>query len=199
MGSFETNVLFWRSKFLQQGKSYVGRRGEDFNLQTKKIEALLRAHLSVNDFYPHGLDMGCGWGRFIPLLSNFCGHLWAVDIVEEAMRVIPTEAITTTAVLATHPLKLPFPEPAVDLLWCCMYFQCVVDDEVFNAACSELKRTLRPGARVLIIDNQADRNAYVRARGPEVLAKALELASWKSDKAVINIAPGDHFILDGVK
>jgi SAM-dependent methyltransferase len=197
---FRQQVLFWENKFRSQGESYVGRKGEDFELQTKRIESLLRTRLQVSDFYKNALDFGCGCGRMLPFLSQFCGHLWAADIMPSVLMNASKVVPNVTAFQIGFPLKFPWREPRIDFLWVGLVFQHLTDEPIFRDACEELKRVLRPGARVLILDNGVDRAPHVMPRGPERLGAALNLAlGWHAEKATINNAPGDHWLLDGKK
>ena len=188
---------FWDNR-ARKGSEYVGRLGEPVNNQTLKIESLLRAKLSPIEYYVEGMDFGCGPGRFLPLLSNHCGHLWAVDLVPFALQQAKQRALNVSTIEAAFPLKFSWDKPRISFLWVCLVFQHIVDDDIFARTTAELTRVLVPGARVLILDNATDKASHVKPRGPEVLAKVLKLRSgWTHTRITINSRPNDHWLIDG--
>jgi len=197
--AFDQHVRFWESKS-KKGESYVGRIGEDHLLQKKAIESLLMTRLKTTDFFTDGLDFGCGYGRFVPFLSNFCGHLWAVDIVPDIVERVRGVAPTVSALKVSHPIILPFKGGRIDFVWACLVFQHLVAPEFFSAACQEIRRVTKPGARMIVIDNAVDKAPHVSPRGPEVLTRELGFRpGWYADKITINKRPQDHWLIDGVK
>jgi ubiquinone/menaquinone biosynthesis C-methylase UbiE len=191
---------FWRIKFAQYGDRYVGRIKEDHTLQQKRIESILMTRLRSQDYFEKALDFGCGWGRFIPFFSQFCGHIWAVDLVKEMVDKAAQKAPNVTAIQSKHPFKLPGKESRFDLLWSCFVFQHITDDEVFDVTTKELRRVLKSGARVIIIDNAVDHASHVKPRSVERLAEALELKpTYYASKVTVNQRADDHWLIDGVK
>jgi SAM-dependent methyltransferase len=196
---FSKHVAFWRTKSAK-GDSYVGRSGEDHLRQKKAVEDLLATRLNPSDFFEDALDFGCGYGRFDPFLSRFCGHIWAVDIVpglaERAMDSTPT----LTGITLESPDRIPFRDRKIDLVWSCLVFQHLTDFGLFSRACSEIRRVCRAGARILIVDNAVDRAFHVTPRGPEILARELGFRpGWQSYRITINSRPLDHWLIDGIK
>jgi SAM-dependent methyltransferase len=188
---------FWDSR-AKAGSEYVGRLGEPVNAQTLKIESLLKAKLSPVEYYAEGMDFGCGPGRFLPFLSNHCGHLWAVDLVPFALQQAKQRALNVSTIEAGCPLKFPWDNPRISFLWACLVFQHVVDDDIFSRTVSEIGRVLVPGARVLILDNAIDKANHVKPRGPELLANVFRLRpGWTSTRVTINSRPNDHWLIDG--
>lgn len=197
--TFGQHLDFWKKK-VSKGDGYVGRAGEDHLSQQKAIEDILLTRLTSQDFFEDGLDFGCGYGRFVPFLSHFCAHLWAADIVPDVVERVKGVAPTVSALRVSHPLVLPFRNCKVDFMWSCLVFQHLAVKEFFTAACQELRRVLKPGARVIVIDNALDRAHHVVPRGPEVLGKELGLRpGWYSSRITINKRPQDHWLIDGVK
>lgn len=196
---FGRHVSFWGGK-AAKGDAYVGRVGEDHLSQQKAIENLVSTRLKPSDFFEDGMDFGCGYGRFEPFLSHFCGHIWAVDVVPGVVERVRGSIPTISGLSVGWPFEIPLKNGKVDFLWACLVFQHLVDQKMFAAACRELRRVMKSGARVLIIDNAVDRAAHVLPRGPEVLARELGFRpGWHSDKITINRRPQDHWLIDGVK
>jgi ubiquinone/menaquinone biosynthesis C-methylase UbiE len=191
---------FWRGKAAQSGDRYVGRLKEDHTLQQKRIESILRTRLLPTDYFENALDFGCGWGRFIPFFAQFCGHIWAVDLLKDMVKKAAEQAPCVTAVQSKYPFKLPGKGARFDLLWGCLVFQHMTDDDIFNVSTKEISRVLKPGARVLVIDNAVDKAYHVKPRGVERLATALGLKpGYHASKVTINQRPDDHWLIDGIR
>lgn len=188
---FSKHLGFWRNR-AQQSKAA--------NLQQQdRIVSLMKSKLN-GDRFDEALDFGCGDGRFIPWLTERCKHVWAADIVELQCERTAERAKTVTPVELNDEFKLPFKQPRIDFLFACFVFQHLTDDDMFNAAAESLRGCLKPGARVIVIDNAADREFHVRSRESTVLARALGLAEgWKAEKVTINDRPQDHWLIDGRK
>lgn len=191
---------FWQKKSAQQGDRYVGHIKENHNIQQKQIESLLRERLKPEDYFESSLDFGCGWGRFVPFFSQFCGHVWATDLLKAMVDKAALKAPNVTAIQSKWPLKMPGRGRRFDLLWASLVFQHIVDDEVFDATIVEIGRVLKPGARVLILDNIVDKAHHVKPRGVKKLAEALRLQpGYYSSNVTINQRPNDHCLIDGIK
>lgn len=187
--AFQKLEAFWRAR--------VGRLAD--KLQTVKVESVVKQCLHATDFFKDGLDLGCGEGRFVPLLANYCGHVWAVDIIDSMLLHAKEKAANVTPILAGWPYELFLPDARVRLLTAFFVFQHIVDDEIFDATVKELKRVLVPGARVLIIDNAVDNASHVRPRGVPSLTAALGLTNVNSKRITLGSKPNDHWLIDGTR
>jgi len=196
--AFQDTEVYWRNRLAKMGDAYVGRVKENHLEQRNRINELLKSRLS--GYYERGLDFGCGWGRFLPLLVQHCGHIWAVDILEKMLPRAGCAAFNVTPVRYVWPNKLPLGDKSIDLLLVVSVFHYWKDDELFNDCTAELKRVLKPKARVLVLDNAVDNDYHVTARLAEELAAALGLAEgWKADRVTINQRANDHWFIDGLR
>ena len=198
LDTFQGMKQHWVKVAGARGVSYVGHVKEDSDLQARKIESLILRALEPVDYFKDGMDFGCGYGRMIPTLSQYCGHIWAVDLLDSMLEKAQSAAPNVTIVPSVWPVTLAI--PMVDLLWAGLVLQHIVNESLFQATTVEISRVLRSGARVLVLDNAVDKAPHVKPRGPDVLAKALGLRSgWRADKVTINQRPNDHWFLDGYK
>lgn len=163
--------------------------------QTACISSLLRASILPTDFYESALDLGCGRGRFIPILSAFCGHVWAVDVVPDLLCNIEFRAPSATAFCIEDEFKLP--TGPHDLLWSSFFFQHVTKPEHMRAICTEVRRVLRPGARVFLLENGKDHAAHIRPWAPRDYAVELGLGDYSAKMVSINNRPSDHWWIEG--
>lgn len=195
--AFQKANQFWSSKFKKQGAGFTARSGEDMKLQTARIEDLLLTRLTEADHFEDGLDFGCGCGRFIEFLSNYCDHVWGADVLAEVLEAARAKAANVSAIHVTWPPKLP---PHIDLLLGVFIFQHLIDDSLFAHVAGELRKVLSSGARVLIIDNAIDVALHVKPRGHAALASVLGLRpDYHFELVTINNRPSDHWLIDGIK
>lgn len=169
-------------------------RGDD-QKQTARVSSLLRSRILPNEFFESALDMGSGRGRFIPILSSFCGHVWAVDIVQDVLSDIEHKAPSATAFYVDDVYRLP--DGPHDLLWSAFFFQHLTDLGLFLAVCAEVKRVMQPGSRVILLENAKDRAAHICSRTPPEYAEALGLADYTSKLVTVNARPNDHWWIEG--
>lgn len=109
--------------------------------------------------YPVGagmdvLDAGCGTGVHLSLYAEAGATCFGVDLspamLEQARRRLGDAAEVRLASVA----QLPFPDARFDLVLAALFLH-ELDDVARLAAMGEIKRTLRPGGRVLAIDYHA--------------------------------------------
>jgi SAM-dependent methyltransferase len=188
--------MSWINSYKTFWQGRMASRGED-RLQTTKVCNVIRKCMVDTPTYNSGIDLGCGNGRFLPMLSAYCRHLWAVDILSQLVPCIVARSMVATPYIVTEPFKLP--DGPHDLLFACFLFQHLVDDAVFTEVTTELRRVLAPDARVIIIDNAVDKASHVRPRAPADFIKALSLGSTTTAKRVtVNKRENDHWVVDGV-
>lgn len=196
--AFMRSQDFWQDRFFKKGDAFTGRLHEDFKLQTLRIEGLFRRKFRQGEFYEYGMDLGCGSGRLTPMLSNVCGHLWAVDIVDEVIDQAKAKTPSATGWLVKWPIKFPARSACVDLMVACLCFQHITDSEIFEKVIAEIRRVLRPNARVLILDNAIDKAYHVRSRTPKEFSEPLRLLPGLiTEQVTINNRPSDHWFIDG--
>lgn len=190
---------FWQLRYKQSGDAVVGRAKEDHRVQTSRIVGHLKRVIPVGTYYERGLDFGSGWGRMLPYLSELCGHVWAADIVPVALDRLTNQINSNvTPCLLQWPYQIPALTGSFDLLFSCLVLQHITSDEFFNHAACELRRVMKPGSTILLIDNAVDQAHHVKSRTPEVLAQALGLEpSYKAEKITINQRPNDHWLIQG--
>jgi ubiquinone/menaquinone biosynthesis C-methylase UbiE len=183
---------------LEKDRSFWLRRSHDKSdnpRQTSRISSLLRASILPTQYYENALDLGCGRGRFVPILSSFCGHVWAVDIVPELLHDIEFRAQSATGFCIGEDYKLP--DGPHDLLWSAFMFQHILSQTVFLAVCEEVRRVMKPGARVFLLENAKDRAAHVRPWSQMDYAVALKLDDYRVKLVTVNERPNDHWWIEG--
>lgn len=188
---FEQAKSFWAARF---------NSTQDLSMQQLRVESVLRRCLKANIYYENGMDFGCGSGRFIPVLSQHCGHVWGVDILPQAIDAAEKRSEFATGVLAQWPFKMIWRKPRLDLLWVSFVFQHITGDAMLESICAELVRISKPGCRVLVIDNAVDKAWHVKSRTPERLARLLSLnCGFEASRIAVNDQQSDHWLIDGTR
>jgi SAM-dependent methyltransferase len=116
---------------------YTGRR----KILADFVEEICR---QVTDRRPRILDVGCGTGANLLMLSKY-GHAEGVDISEDALAFCRERGLDEVRLGAGE--KLPYEDGTFDLVTA---FDVVehMDDDL--AGLREMRRVLRPGGRVLL-------------------------------------------------
>jgi ubiquinone/menaquinone biosynthesis C-methylase UbiE len=122
--------------------------------------------------FGQGLDFGCGSGRFSQLLAGHCDRLLGVDLID-APRTSAPQHVTFERV--QYPTKISLPDNSVDFLLASLVFQHLTDDAWLEEVTDELARVLKPGAKVIVVDDAISSAKHVRPRVPEALAFMLGL------------------------
>ena len=196
---FDDAKSMWELRYRQSGDAVVGRVQEDHKAQTARILSHLKRVIPLGSYYARGLDFGSGWGRMLPWLCDICGHVWACDIVPQALdRFAQLTNNNVTPCLLQWPYQIPAVTASFDLVFSSLVLQHITNEDFFRHATLELKRVAKPGATVVVIDNAVDQAYHVRSRTPEVLAAALGLqAGYLAEKITINQRPNDHWLIVG--
>ncbi len=188
---FEKTKELWTKRFIDK---------DEGSADPAKVEALVNTAFTSNDFYPAGMDFGCGRGRFVPLLDQYCGHIYVADIVPEAVDAARQLVVTSSSVKLAWPPEVPWVKPRLDLFWSFFTFQHIVDDGMFETFASELLRVMRPGCRILLLENAFEHSWSTKARAPQLLARALGMKSgFKAEKVSVRGEHKDHWFIDGIR
>src|SRR5678815_2785152 len=116
---------------------YTGRR----KILASFLENICRR---VTDHRPRILDVGCGTGANLLMLSNY-GDAEGVDVSEDALAFCRERGLKNVKLGAAE--QLPYDDDTFDLVTALDVVEHLDDD---LAGLSEMRRVLRPGGRVLL-------------------------------------------------
>jgi SAM-dependent methyltransferase len=125
-------------------ESLTHATGDDLELLAQEVAAIPKAAV---------LDLGCGAGHASFAVAPHAASVTAYDLTPEMLAVVEREAVTrnlcNVATVQGMAEELPFPEA---------HFDCVISRYSAHhwhdvpAALREVRRVLKPGGRVLLID-----------------------------------------------
>jgi SAM-dependent methyltransferase len=99
------------------------------------------------------LDVGCGAGIFLPILSPMCQELTGIDVVpafvQESERTIERFGLKNTRVMVGQSEGLAFPDNAFDVAILLHVVHHLAD---IPGTMAEVKRVTRPGGRIIIYE-----------------------------------------------
>lgn len=198
--NFKRTQLYWADRFAKRNTAYVTLNPNELRLQAVRVESMIRQRFKANDYYKDGIDFGCGAGRFAPLLCSFVGHLWGFDTINGPLELMRAVDKTVSAALLTYPIKLPLASESIDFFTAIFTLQHITNEQLLTETAAEVRRVLRPGARVLILDNAVDFHAHLRNRNPNKLAELFELRKgFHFQRVTLNNKPNDHWLIDGFR
>lgn len=160
---------YWADRRKKQGRSYVSYMGKNSDHQVTKLTPELHKLIGKTDF-KHGMDYGCGWGRFSGIVFEHCEKLHAVDLIADFRDDLGDNVTFQTV---KFPTKIKLPDSTLDLFVAITSLQHIVDEQWFKNVAKEIHRVLAPNAKVVIVDDNGPRGQHVKPRTPEILAKAL--------------------------
>ena len=133
---------------------YSPREAERLTDQAQTLSDLLHD----DETYPPGarvLEAGCGTGAQTVILArnNPAAQFVSVDrspeSLEQARRAAEAEGLTNVRFAVADILRLPFPDARFDGVFVCFVLEHLADPP---AALAELKRALRPGGTITVIE-----------------------------------------------
>ena len=186
---------YWNNRFEEQGEVYVAHRQlQNFDQQVELGKQLCDSYMPSAK---HTLDFGCGVGRFQSWLQSKSDKVTAVDYVQSALDIVKKNNPLTETVHYSN-LPLPIEDETFDLVWIFTVLQHIVDKEVFEATCLELHRVAKPGAKFILVENQADEAPHVVKRTPDTYGTALGIELPWSQSVDID-KPRSHWLIVGEK
>lgn len=199
--SKEFNALrdYWRARHDKHQHGAVGRIGEDVDQQGTRIELAFKRFMKDGEYFPHGLDFGCGWGRQVSLLARYCGHLWLADLFPDVTRKAANVMLTTSPVAVGYPMRLPLPDNYLDFVWDGMTLQGLQNGVLFDQAVEELNRLLKSGGTFMSLHVTRKPKPHVVGRTPEQLAKLFKLKDVQSRVVCVDKADEKYWMLRGVR
>ena len=156
-----SGIEYWRQRAKLYGRRAVVdvRYSEDgfkslTKMQKGKILPFLKQCLKGDEKLI--LDFGCGAGRFTSDLAVITkGRAIGVDPVKHLLDLAPKDERVEYKLIkdGTIPLK----NASVDIVWTCQVLDCIVNDSELHNAINEIKRVLKRGGLVFLVENTSEK------------------------------------------
>ena len=142
--------------------------------------------------YSHAVELGCGYGRLTPWLSEFADQVTGIEPNEEVREYIP-EYYPNLEVLSSKGQDIDLPTNTADLLVTRSVLQHIPDEEIERVA-SEISRISTSGATLLLCEETiGESRKFIWPR--EVERYQSIFSDWELDSAWRREAPAktrDH-------
>ena len=176
-------LRYWEERARRYGARsvvHIGHGDDEIAAVTEKqkriLLPLLRQRLRGDDRWL--LDLGCGPGRFTADLADAIGgRALGLDPIEHLLRLAPGSSATSYVRACAEPL--PLADNSVDVVWICLVLGGIVDDEELARTALEVRRVLKPGGLLFLVENTSEKpdGDYWRYRGVEGWRELFRLPS----------------------
>jgi len=185
--SMNNNLAYWKQRYSTMAKeNVVGHRNwtdKEYKKELSTWNSKLRPFLDSikKNKLKKALDFGCGIGRFMPLLSDYCDTYFGCDILDEpineARELVKDEQ--RIALIENH--QIPFDNTKFDLIFSSVTLQHVIDLNLLKSYINQFYKRLNPKGSVLIVENilNAPSNNYLIFRPKETYIKIFENAGFE--------------------
>ncbi len=99
------------------------------------------------------IDIGCGSGVFLPIISPLCGEMIGIDVssafVEESLATVKRFGLKNTSIITARSEELPFPNNEFDVV---LLVDVIHHVYYLSETISEMKRISKSGGRIIIYE-----------------------------------------------
>jgi SAM-dependent methyltransferase len=160
----ESDLAFWQQRVQTYGaRSVLDLRHGDSEYESvtrAQQDLLLPAFARLLDGTERVvLDFGCGPGRFTGPLAGLGLHCVGVDPIYELLRLCP--AAPHASYVTNTEGNIPLATHSVGAIWCCLVLG-GLQEPVLGRTIQELKRVLRPGGLMFLVENTSQKAVMVR-------------------------------------
>ena len=101
------------------------------------------------------LDFGCGPGRFSEALAKLTEcKVVAIDPIKHLIELAPPAAGVEYKVMLEG--NIPMENDSVDVVWICLVFGSITDNNVLQQTVAEIKRVLKQGGLIFMVEKTSE-------------------------------------------
>lgn len=156
-----SDMDYWENRAKQFGKRAVfniAHTEEELEkvtlMQKREIFPQLKKVLKGNEKMI--LDFGCGSGRFTKDLAELIdGESIGVDPIKSLIDLAPAGDNVEYKIMNEG--RIPLEDHSIDIVWICLVLGGITKDKILRETILEIKRALRPGGVVFLVENTSDK------------------------------------------
>lgn len=167
-GPAPTGLPYWEQRARQHGARSVldiRHTEEEMAAVTESQKSVLFPHLSrqLRGDERLLLDFGCGPGRFSPGLAEMTGcRVIGVDPIQSLLDLAPEHP--RVEYRRVEQGRIPLEARSVDVIWICLVLGTITRDEGLGETLEEIRRVLRPGGLLFLVENTARKKSLPHFR-----------------------------------
>lgn len=186
------NIKYWEQRYSDMSdERIVGRidwSKEDYykelNRWTSIIEPNIKQMKKEAIASDTVLDIGCGIGRWVPLLTKYFTNYYGCDITDNAIdktqKSIENTGLNYKLAKVINDV-LPFKNIKFDLIWTCVVLQHIVDNKLLEYYAQQMSNMTKERGYLLITENIANckNSHYMMFRKEEVYVELFNSAGFE--------------------
>lgn len=131
------------------------------------------------------LDAGCGTGKFLEDIESVCREYIGVDLSEQQLVLARKKSHKDSSkFLCSNLSELSLEDHLVDLIVCSWVLGTIIDLEERKKCLSELKRVLKKGGRIFLVEND-EGGEFERIRGRNLDTRTRDYNQWILDHGFV--------------
>ena len=150
-----TYYKYWKSRVDEANKGEDKSKiikGDSITSKNSQVESAIKRLILEPDSIV--LEIGSGFGRALPILSNLCQKVYATDISEKMIAVAKEQNISSNNIIysISEAENLKFVPDFFDYIFCFAVYDALNQEQ----ALSEFNRMLKHGGRLLFTGKNSD-------------------------------------------
>lgn len=115
------------------------------------------------------LDLGCGTGKYLSMLSKSCKKYYGIDISKEELRIAESKKSDNTELIHASADKIPLPNESIDIVFCTWVMGSIKNYRTKKKALDEIDRVLKTKGIVYLVENDiGEEFEKIRGRYPNI-------------------------------
>ena len=129
------------------------------------------------------LDAGCGSGKFLPVVSKLAKYYYGIDASSNQLTLANNKIISKEKVtlICSDLCSISLEDNSIDIIYLSWVMGTILDLNKREEVLKELLRVLKPGGKILLIENNID-NEFEELRGRNKDNRTKDYNSWVLSK-----------------
>ncbi len=129
------------------------------------------------------LDAGCGSGKFLPVVSKLAKYYYGIDASSNQLTLANNKIISKEKVtlICSDLCSISLEDNSIDIIYLSWVIGTILDLNKREEVLKELLRVLKPGGKILLIENNID-NEFEELRGRNKDNRTKDYNNWVLSK-----------------